>query len=101
MNMDDSLDDFFAKKDKSNKKKGKKTKTKIVAADLLPASTPTPPNELNDNVDQTADQLADVRIAEAPTEKKKTKKKRDKDGGDGVSKHDVCIIEILNYSFPL
>ena len=88
--MDDSLDDFFAKKDKSSKKKGKKSKTKIVAADLLPASTPTPPNEPSDNVEQASEQLSEIRINDTPSETKEKKKtKKRKDGGDGSARHDV------------
>ena len=88
--MDDSLDDFFAKKDKSSKKKGKKSKTKIVAADLLPASTPTPPNEPSDNVEQASEQMSEIRINDTPSETKEKKKtKKRKDGGDGSARHDV------------
>ena len=99
--MDDSLDDFFAKKDKSSKKKGKKSKTKIVAADLLPASTPTPPNEPSDNVEQASEQFSEIRINDTPSETKEKKKtKKRKDGGDGSARHDVShLVSLLSISF--
>ncbi|XP_067936614.1 protein CDV3 homolog [Watersipora subatra] len=77
----DSLDDFFAKKDKKKKKsKG----SRIIPTDLLPG---TPPNEPNENVDQIGDQLADTKIDassidDASKERKKQRKKKDKDGSD-------------------
>lgn len=83
--MDDSLDDFFAKKDK--KKKVKPSKGKIVVSDLLPASTPTPPNEPAgaDNID--GEQMGDTKL-DSGKEKKKQRKKKDKDG-DGSSRKEV------------
>lgn len=79
--MADSLDDFFAKRDKT-KKKSKSNKSKFVAADLLPP-TPTDSATIDDNTDQ----LAEVKIEEdrpepVVKEKKKSKKKKDKDGTD-------------------
>lgn len=84
----ESLDSFFAKKDKSNKKKGKKGK--IVVADLLPATTPTPPNEANPDHNNTDTQVPSVdkiptEQPEPVREKKKSKKKRDKDSGDVIT----------------
>lgn len=93
--MSDSLDDFFAKKDKSKNKKGKSksSKNKIIAADLLPS---TPPNEGSGTEDlaQAATELnlneevGDIPAA-ATKEKRKTKKKKEKDGADDQRRKEV------------
>lgn len=92
--MDDSLDDFFAKKDKSKKKgksKSSSSKTKFVAADLLPA---TPPNE-SSGTEDIPQQKSDLKVEEetgdilVPKEKKKTKRKKDRDAGDDQRRKEV------------
>jgi len=89
----DGLDDFFAKKDKSNKKKGKsKSKGKMVVSDLIPASSPTPPNELTETTAIVAEQVNELKLenpAPESKDKKKCKKKKDRDGGDVINKNEV------------
>ena len=87
--MDDSLDDFFAKKDKS-KKKSKSSKSKVVAADLLP---PAEPETVNLNVEDVANKVEDIKIEEE--KKKKSKRRKDKESGD-PSKNDVRALLIHN-----
>ena len=99
----DALDDFFAKKDK----KKKKSKSSKKVADLLPAPTSTPPNEANDSIgDQLADRVAETTLVDSLDpdtlkEKKKSRKKKDKEGSDAASKvkaHTYYCCTNYNYS---